>query len=190
MSTRVILIALSLFGLCACSTPRSEPLPLFGLSPAALGSTLSTAQHLVITFDGATMATDLPPALDTLLEVQPDRLRLAALAWGKRILTLEWDGVQLQTQRHIPLPAQLDEKRILRDIQLAYWPLPALQAALPKGWTLQDDGTQRRLLWQGEPMVTVRNQMTPPWLGRTELHNHKEGYRLTLDNLQTESPAP
>ncbi|RBL65722.1 DUF3261 domain-containing protein, partial [Pseudomonas sp. MWU13-2625] len=119
-----------LLAACQSAPPRSA-LPAISLPPASLGAELSLAQRLSAApldpRDGTPS-----PALDVQLEIDGDRLQLAGLALGQRILRLSWDGKTLQSQRSPLLPASVDEARIVRDIQLAYWPLPALRAALPE----------------------------------------------------------
>ncbi|POZ61117.1 DUF3261 domain-containing protein [Chromobacterium alticapitis] len=169
-----------LLAACQSAPPRSA-LPAIALPPASLGAELSLAQRLSAGPLDARNGHPSPP-LDVQLEVAAGSLRLAGLALGQRILTLGWDGKALQSQRSPLLPASVDEARIVRDIQLAYWPLPALRAALPVGWTLDEESGARVLRQNGEEALRVANQTSPPWLGHSELTNRREGYRLSIDS--------
>ncbi|WP_047257671.1 DUF3261 domain-containing protein [Chromobacterium subtsugae] len=178
---RLLPLCLALLAGCQ-SAPAPQPrLPAIALSPASLGLSLSLAQRLSAApldpRDGKPS-----PALDVQLEIDGDRLQLAGLALGQRILRLSWDGKTLQSQRSPLLPASVDEARIVRDIQLAYWPLPALRAALPEGWTLEQRGATRVLSQQGEEAVRIDSQADPAWTGHSELINRREGYRLSIDS--------
>ncbi|MGC0151709.1 DUF3261 domain-containing protein [Chromobacterium vaccinii] len=178
---RLLLLALALL-LAACQgAPPRPALPALALSPSSFGAELSLVQRLragpLNPRDG-----QASPSLDVQLEIDAAQLRLAGLALGQRILTLSWDGKTLQSQRSPLLPASVDEARIVRDIQLAYWPLPALRAALPAGWTLDEESGARVLRQDGEEALRIENQASPAWLGHSELTNRREGYRLSIDS--------
>ncbi|OHX19087.1 hypothetical protein BI344_19440 [Chromobacterium sphagni] len=178
---RTLLLCLALLAGCQSIYAPQPRLPPIALSPASLGASLSLAQRLsagpLDPRDGKPS-----PALDIQLEVDGDKLQLAGLALGQRILRLSWDGKTLQSQRSPLLPASVDEARIVRDIQLAYWPLPALRAALPADWSLDEQGGTRILSRQGEEVVRIANQASPAWMGHSELINRREGYRLSIDS--------
>ncbi|QIY81741.1 DUF3261 domain-containing protein [Chromobacterium violaceum] len=168
--------------LAACqSAPPSASLPAISLTPASLGEDLSLTQRLSPGPLEARHGQASPP-LDVQLEVADGMLRLAGLALGQRILTLSWDGKALQSQRSPLLPSSVDEARIVRDIQLAYWPLSALRAVLPPGWTLDEENGARVLRQNGEEALRVTSQASPAWRGHSELTNRREGYRLSIDS--------
>jgi hypothetical protein len=70
------------------------------LSPAALGQSISLQQHLTVERAGRT------DQLDTALEIDADHLDLVGLAFGQRVMSLHYDGRQLQVWRHPMLPAR------------------------------------------------------------------------------------
>ncbi|WP_077038084.1 DUF3261 domain-containing protein, partial [Pelomonas sp. KK5] len=128
-------------------------------------------------------------SLDVQLEVDDTELRLAAFALNQRVLMLRWDGRELQQQRHLMLPAEVDGARVLRDIQLAYWPREALATALPAGWSVDEQG-QRRVIRMGD-IVQMQIDYTgqPRWQGRAEIDNRLEHYRLSIESTPvTTSP--
>jgi hypothetical protein len=171
--------------LAACQTlPPPATLPALQLAPAEFGAELSLAQRLTVTDapaepDGALVERQL----DTLLQVDAQQLQLAGLALGQRVLTLRWDGRDLAVQRHPMLPAAVDPARVLRDIALVFAPLPALRAALPDGWTLDEANGQRTLRQAGAPRLTVRYL---DGRARVEIDNHAERYRLRIESRPLE----
>ncbi len=183
------LCALSL--LAGCATPGNAParlaIPQPRLAPAAMGVSLSLAQHLTIERAPAGRPVS-SRSLDAQLEIDADALAMAAFALGQRVMTLRWDGRTLASDRHPLLPAEVDAVYVLRDVQWTYGPLAALQATLPPGWQLTDQGRERVLSHNGEPALVIRYPGLPGpglarWLGRAELDNRLEGYRLTLESV-------
>ena len=185
---RLILLSCALT-LAACAQAPVQParlqMPALQLSPASLGATVSLAQRLTVQDLPDNAATEGVPqerSLEAQLEIETGELRLAAFAMSQRVLLLRWDGHNLDVKRHPLLPAAVDAGRVLRDIQLVYWPLAAVQAALPHGWTVEDSGMQRRLLHEGEIEVQIAYAGVQRWQGRAELDNRLERYRLAIDS--------
>ena len=179
------LILLAALLLAACQTlPPPAQLPALQIAPAAFGAELSLAQRLTVTDapedpNGAITERQL----DTLLQVDATQLQLAGLAFGQRVLTMQWDGRELQVKRHPMLPAAVDPARVLRDVALVFAPLPALQAALPEGWTLIDAGNERTLRQAGEVRLTVRYM---DGRKRVEIDNRVEHYQLRIESRPLE----
>ena len=171
--------------LAGCQTlPPPATLPPLQLPPAAFGAPLQLAQRLTVTEapadpDGAASERQL----DTLLQLDAQHLQLAALALGQRVLTLRWDGRELNVQRHPMLPAVVDPARVLRDIALVFAPLAALQAALPPGWTLDETPTERTLRQAGELRLTVRYL---DGRARVDIDNRAERYQLRIESRPLE----
>jgi hypothetical protein len=181
----IAMAALAAMALGGCQTlPPPASLPALQLAPAAFGAELSLAQRLTVTD-----APDDPAGavsereLDTLLQVDARQLQLAGLALGQRVLTLRWDGRELNVQRHPMLPAAVDPARVLRDIALVFAPLAALQAALPPGWTLDEAEQVRTLRQAGEPRLTVRYLQGR---ARVEIDNRAEHYQLRIESRPLE----
>lgn len=173
----------AMLALAGCATTRTlptSPLPEPRLAPATLGATISVAQRL--RFETATAPDGATPGIDAQLEVDADSLRLAGIAMGQRVLTLQWDGHELASQRHPQLPPQVDPARVLRDIQYAYWPGDVLRRALPPGWSL-DDGDDLRTLRHGQrTLLSIRYTAQPRWAGNAVLDNVAERYRLAIQS--------
>lgn len=171
--------------LAACAqAPRraGTPLPALALTPAAFGGAIGLAQQLRFArLDGAAVGAK---PLDAVLEIDAERVRLAALALNRRVLTLSWDGLTLDVERDPQLPAQVDPARVLRDVQMVLWPAAAIAAALPAGWTLHESGLRRELRHGDTVAVAIEYAATPAWAGTIVLENRHEGYRLTIDSRE------
>jgi hypothetical protein len=149
-------VACALLAIAGCATsPRAVEAPvavdasrpLLRLAPAALGRTLALQQQLTVTHGTETHR------LEALLEADATELRLVVQAVGRSALRLRWDGTQLEQTRADWLPPQLGGERVLSDLQLAYWPVEAITAALPAGWTLEATDAHR-VLREGDVVVT------------------------------------
>lgn len=186
---RGLIALVALVGLASCVTPaprRGAPevaLPALALKPASLGASVSLTQRLAFAHE---LDPGGPRSLEALLEVDPAALRLAGFALGQRVFTLAWDGERLEEQRDARVPEQFQSRTVLRDIQLVYWPAPAVRDALPQGWTLEDAPGQRVLRYGDKEWLSVRYGGEPRWKGRAELVNVAEHYRLTIDSQPTE----
>jgi flavin-dependent dehydrogenase len=136
---------------CAPASPRIAlgELPVLHLSPASLGHELALQQHLQVGVG------ERSQSVDALLEVDAKELRLGMQAMGQSAMTLRWDGRRLEEQRADWLPPVLNGERVLFDLQLVLWPAPAIRAALPAGWTLQEAGGARQLLQGSTEVATV-----------------------------------
>ncbi len=188
LSTAVIAPAAALLAGCAAPTapppaaPRVE-LPPLRLPPSALGTaSYAYSQRLSVT------RLDRPQAraqqVDLQLQLDASGLLLAGFALGQRVLLMQWDGEQLQVTRHPRLPAEVDTDRMLRDLCLVFWPVDAVRAALPAGWTWVEtaDG---QVLRQGDTVhLTVRR----PSPQQVDLLNTAEGYRLLIDSQPLGAP--
>lgn len=180
-SLRHGLAALALATLAACAAPPPAATPPAGVSfrlpPASLGRTLAWQQRLQVTTRGQAQ-----PALDALLEADAQGLRLALLGAGQTLARLDWDGRSLQAEQAAGWPKEIPAERVLSDMQLALWPLAALQAALPADATLADEGPLRVLRQRGAVVTTVRGAGTL----QIELVNQAQGYTLRIDSMPIE----
>lgn len=189
MSAAALVLALLLLAGCASVPHAAAPARLgLRLSPATLGQQLSLQQHLTVEREGRT------DELDTALEIDDRQLTLVGLAVGQRVMTLEYDGVQLKTWRHFMLPAQVRGEDVLEDLQLTLWPAAAIAAALPPGWTLQDNvagtisatppptpqATRRTLSYDGKRVTVIDYPGPQRWSGAVVLTNLRYHYRLTI----------
>lgn len=178
-------LAALLLTACAATTPTAPPdirpparLQL-RLAPAALGQSISLQQHLTVEREGRT------DTLDTALEIDAEHLDLVGLAFGQRVMTLHYDGRELQVWRHVMLPKQVQGDDVLQDVQLTLWPAKAIKDALPAGWELRETEAQRTLLLHGETIAVIDYPDRKAWGGKVILTNLRYRYKLTIQSVVT-----
>ena len=176
----LLLLAASLATTSACSHApmRAEApalaTPALRLLPSALPQPLSLEQRLTFVHGNRR------DTVDAMVESDADGTRLVIHAQGQVALRLDWDGKELHQQRAPWLPTALDGERVLTDLQLVYWPLAAISAALPPGWTLADTDGRRMLRKDGALVATVEY----PQSARARLQQHALGYTLDIESSE------
>lgn len=175
---RIALFAMTLLLTACASTPPAPARLGLRLAPASLGETISVQQQLTVERAGAT--NDLVAAL----EVDPQHVSLVGLALGMRVLSLDFDGVEVKEWRHPMLPPQVRAADVLEDLQLTLWPVEAIAQALPAGWKIEEQDLRRTLSRDGEVVATIRYSGVPRWQGTAVLDNVRYRYRLTVVSAQ------
>jgi len=173
-------VLLAVLALAACTTTPASQVPArlgLKLTPASLGANISLQQHLTVERNGRI------DQLDAAVEIDQQQFNMVGLAFGQRVLSLQYDGQTLQSWRHPMLPSQVRAEDVLEDTQLTLWPLAAIRQALPAGWTIEQQGLQRTLRLQGEPVMVINYSTLTPWDGKVELNNLRYHYRLTIESV-------
>lgn len=163
--------------------PALHTVPLLRLPPASLQRELRLQQQITIEY--RTPRGDERRELLALLEADAGHTRLAAVAGGQVLARLDWDGERLQASRSPWAPADLAPERILSDLQLSLWPVAAIRAALPSGWSLEDAPGLRRLRAGDETVAEIRF----PDAATTLFVQYRDGYRLTIRTLPADGGA-
>lgn len=158
---------------CAAPRPWLGPLP-----PGALDEEVQVRQHLVL------VRGEQSRSLQVALRVDAERLTLIGLSdLGQRLFTLTSDGRRAEWRGRASDLQGLDPNWILTELQLVYWPLPPLRAALPEGLRLDQQASvrtlwrDRELLWFG---VRESGDMRH---GEVVVYNLQLGYRLGIRSL-------
>lgn len=139
---------------------------------------MTARQQVIVQRDGAVRR------LQVALKVAPAKLTLIGLtALGQRLFTLSWNGGHAKLQSTVDSTLDIDPIRILADLQLAYWPLAVLRAALPDRLHLDQYGTAR-VLWRDAKLLWFASSETADRWGSTmTLYNVSAGYRVTIRPL-------
>jgi hypothetical protein len=159
--------------------PASRDWPL--LSPASLQQTVQVTQ--VLRGDVGESG-DQTFTLRAVVTVNAQQLTVIGLtAMGLRAFKLQYDGQNLTEERAPQVPEALDSRQLLNDLQLAYWPLPVLQA----GW--QAAGGEVREPWPGTRRLYRAGQLlaevhyaADPWQGRLWLRHFDFPYSLVIES--------
>lgn len=157
---------------CPATPPMPPEAPQLRLAPALLGRALNLQQHLTLQAPGREQQ------LDVLLEADAQHVQMGVLAMGQVAARLEWDGSTLTESKASWWPQAVSGARILSDLQLTLWPVAAIQAALPAGWRLAEDGNVRTLTQDGD-VVTVITRTSPLVV---ELDQRREHFKLKIES--------
>lgn len=183
---RLIVLLLSVMLLAGCATQQARvaqrqavvaSMPVLRLPPSALPGTLALQQRL------AFRRGDRHETVDALVENDASNTRLVIHAQGQVALRLDWNGKQLTQKRAPWLPGALDGERVLSDLQLVFWPIDAIAATLPAGWSLRNENG-RRVLRQGDAIVATVDYPQPM---QARLEQRALGYTLDIDSSAIES---
>ncbi len=168
-------------GACASAPPpaRTRETPQLRLAPALLGHPLALQQHLTLQAPGHDQQ------LDVLLEADAHHVQLGVVAMGQVAARLAWDGTTLTEERAPWWPQAVSGARILSDLQLTLWPVAAIQAALPAGWSLSESGDVRTLSQDGD-VVTVITRTGPQVV---ELEQRREHFKLKIESRAASDAA-
>lgn len=122
--------------------------------------------------------------LGTAIQIDAAGLKVVGLtATGHRLFTVSWDGTAVTAEKSSIFPDAMDPKRVLADVQLALWPLAAVQAAFHAGGlTVSEPFAGVRRVQRGDTLVAeVHYATADPWSGRLWLVNFELDYSLAID---------
>jgi hypothetical protein len=157
--------------LSACAAPVPQQELVLRLSPASLGRELALQQRMTVSAHGRSQQ------MDVAIEVDAQAVRMAVMDFGQTVARLEWDGRALSESRAPGWPATVTGARVLSDLQLVHWPLPAIRGALPAGYSIDGDAAARTVRFHDAAMESLRY----PAPGIPELDILAAGYQLRLD---------
>lgn len=180
-------LATCLLVLAGCvSTPRAHaPDGVIGwplLSPASLMQSHQVSQ--VLRGDYA----DNSFSLRSVVTVDAQQLTVIGLSsMGLRAFTLKYDGHNLSEQRAPQVPDSLQARQLLNDLQLAFWPLPALQQAWQAaGGEVTEPYPGTRRLKRANTLLAEVHYAADPWNGRVWLRHFDYPYSLYIESSPLE----
>lgn len=183
-ATGWIVSAAVLLAGCALAQPRDQAaVPFAPLSPASLGRTVQAEQILRIAYGESGLA------LQCTASVTPAETSLTCFtALGQRAFHLKHDGQTLSSEAAALNATAISPERILTDLQLAYWPLPALTAAMAGSlWQVSEPVPDvRRLRHNGALYADIYYSghlaSAKSWDGRLWLVNFEQRYSLDIES--------
>jgi len=177
-----LLLAVGLAGCAALPAPAPEAAPAVELppllAPATLGASRDAQQILRAAFG------EHEVVLRSVVHTTPDQIEMVILtALGQRAISVNWNGKDWKVETAPMVPDTLRPESLLADLQLALWPLAALQAAYhPAGWEVTEPGGGvRRLRHDGKLIAEVDYADADPWRGRYWISNFRFGYALAVE---------
>jgi hypothetical protein len=163
--------------LAGCATHVAPPAKISLASPSALSP--RSATQVIHAVYGARAIT-----LSTAIQLDAAKLKVVGVtATGQRLFTVGWDGVTVTAEKSIFVPASVDPERVLADVQLALWPLAAVQKTFgAAGLEVSEPFAGVRRLRRGDALVAeVHYAGADPWNGRLWFVNFQYDYSLTID---------
>lgn len=122
------------------------------------------------------------------LELDKHHIAVAGLSTdGISLFNLSYDGKKILIDKSPLMPDALFPDLIIKDLQLAYWPVSELQKILPYGWRLEAGDRHRRLLFGNESWTDVTYESSIiSWPETVELTNHRYHYQLHIKTIHYE----
>jgi len=168
--------------LCGCALLKppehSEPAGLMPMAPP-LDPARRIVQQITATWPGR------QETLLCVLELDNRHIAVAGLSSdGISLFNLNYDGKTLALDKSALLPSGFAPERIIKDLQLVYWPQAELQKILPKQWRLETDSRHRRLYDNDGLRVDV-DYLQPDslWAKAVTVTNHRYHYHLHIKTL-------
>ncbi len=185
-----VLLVLLLFALSGCVTTHTltpadnEGWPL--LPPATLGQSKQVTQ--VLRGDYA----DSSFSLRSVVTVDAQQLTVVGVTgMGMRAFTVKYDGQNLSEERVPQVPDALQARQLLNDLQLAFWPLPALQQAWQAaGGQVSEPYPGTRRLQRNGVLLAEVHVADDAWHGRVWLRHFDYPYSLYIETIPLETPGP
>ena len=107
-------------------------------------------------------------------------------ASGPRILSVTWTKDGIVEDRTPLAPADLKGLNVLGDIFVSLWPVEIVQAALPAGVVIAEDGGVRTVTAAGRTIVHVETLESEGVVMKQRLTNLDFGYELTIVTERSE----
>jgi hypothetical protein len=122
------------------------------------------------------------------LELDRQRIALAGLSpQGMSLFNLTYDGNEINMTHSPLMPDKIPPEMIVKDLQLAFWPVLTLQKQLSTPWRLTAIENQRHLFYLDQLFAEVTFlEQNPAWPKSVELINHRFHYKLLINTVSYE----
>jgi hypothetical protein len=178
----IVLLLLSVSG-CQHFNPTlpSQIKPLLQLSTAELSREISVVQKVNANYQGRQQS------FIAQLEITKNELIMVGLTeFGAKLFTLRYDNRVIDYQPSPLLKMPMDPAFLLSDLQLIYWPIKSIKAALAVEQQLQQSEVapfKRQLFIAKQQAVTIRYSNKQPWLGSVSFRQLQNNYALDIQTL-------
>ena len=173
----VFALALALAG-CASAPGGERPPPAVPpiLDGAALGSR-AASQVVRAAFQ------DRELTLQCAVQVDGRAVTVVGVdAVGRRVFTIGYDGTRATAESDPMIPEGFSPEYLLADVELALWPLAALQAGYAgTEWSVREPYAGARRLYRRDRLVAEVHYTGDPWVTRYWVSNVERGYVLAVD---------
>lgn len=148
------------------------------LSPSSLSQPRQVTQLLRGDYD------DNSFSLRSVVTVDKQQLVVVGVtSMGLRAFTLRYDGQQLSEERASQVPAAVQSRQLLNDLQLAFWPLPVLQQVWQSaGGQVSEPYPGTRRLHRDGVLLAEVHYAADPWNGRVWLRHFDHPYSLYIES--------
>lgn len=177
-----------------CAATRDQPATSAGIGaglqfvipdPSELGQFVDVMQRITARYRDRTIV------FEGRLIASPKELRLVGLdAFGRRALSIVWDGDYVSFDSAPWLPDTLKAENILSDITIVYWPEEAVSRGLAgSGAILHIDERERSISMRGTDIITVtygHPNGEEAWASSAKYRNIALGYELDLRSVAVE----
>lgn len=174
-----------------CAATRDQPATSAGIGaglqfvipdPSELGQSVDVAQRITARYRDRTIV------FEGRLTTSPEELRLVGIdAFGRRALSIVWDGDYFSFDSAPWVPDTLKPENILADIAIVYWPEEAVSRGLAgSGATLHVDERERSISMRGIDIITVTYDHPngeEAWASSAKYRNVALGYELDLRSV-------
>lgn len=173
-----IALALALSA-CAAAPPADHAPPAVPpiLDGAALGGARAANQVVRAAFQ------DRELTLQCAVQVDGRAVTVVGVdALGRRVFTIGYDGTQVTAETDSTVPGGFSPQYLLADVELALWPLKALQAGYAgTEWSVREPYAGARRLYRRDRLVAEVHYTGDPWATRHWIANVERGYVLAVD---------
>ena len=176
----MLFLAILLSILSGCTTVN-RPVrfePMIRLSPSSFGEPASLYQQIHAELNGKKQD------MNVVLEVTPEKLTMVGIAMERRMMTITYDGKELETWKDGKLPEQVQPEIVLSNIQLALWPIEAVRKGLPEGWAVvEENHLKRKICFNNATIIRIEYSQKERWLGTIKMTDTRYHYGLTIQSV-------
>jgi hypothetical protein len=144
------------------------------LHPSAFNGELSAVQEIKSFYGGAERV------MTGIVKIFPSSMQVIVLADAARIMTLNYTsaGIKCEFSPLVPV-SKIEPEYVLFDIQLTYFPVDAINSALPEGMSFREEGAIR-VLYRGDKIIASITRDG----GTIEFVNHERSYSYKIIQLE------